>query len=93
MATYVSDAFLASGITDVQTWALDVRLNYPNAAPTVALLDSSTGETVFRAAMSEDVLPEDSTVNLLLSTTTGPRSCPNQPFHLGANTNHLRGTE
>jgi N-acetylated-alpha-linked acidic dipeptidase len=62
MATYVYDQFVLAGLTDVQFWNLTVGLNYPTDRPTLSLINpDEDGAVVFEAALSEDILSEDST--------------------------------
>lgn len=62
MATFVYDQFVSAGLVDVQFWNLTVGLNYPSDRPSLSLINPDEGgAVVFEAALSEDVLPEDST--------------------------------
>jgi N-acetylated-alpha-linked acidic dipeptidase len=61
MATYVYNQMKEAGLTDVSFWNLTVGLNYPTDRPSLTMVDSTSGEVVFTAALSEDILPEDST--------------------------------
>ena len=68
MAEYVQSEFVKAGIPDAEIFALTVGLNYPGeAAPSLALVDAASGETVFAAALSEDVVASDRTSALLRS--------------------------
>jgi len=48
MASYIESQFIAAGLPNVETWALDVALNYPAAQPLLQVIDPASGNVVRR---------------------------------------------
>ncbi|GMH90745.1 hypothetical protein TrVE_jg5999 [Triparma verrucosa] len=69
MADYLSSAFKDAGIESVETFELDVLLNYPSSPPTLKV-SNPDGQVTFAATLSEDILPEDSTSDTPWRNTT-----------------------
>ena len=69
MAEYVRSEFIKAGIADSEIFSLTVKLNYPRGVedgtgapgPSLTLVNSASGETVFAAALTEDVVASDAT--------------------------------
>ena len=59
-ARYVRDTMAALGF-DSKIETVEVMLNYPAEAPSLAAVDPSTGAVLFSASLSEEVLPSDIT--------------------------------
>ena len=60
MAHYVHDRFSAAGIPLVEIQPVDALLSTP-VESSLEMLDSISGETLFAASLSEDILDLDTT--------------------------------